>query len=140
MFEPGDLRDPQLDAVARQTPPPRGDDPCAVAAEDDRSAPGLQRQRQLHAAETFAEHDEPLVATLPPVAVRAVEERAPVALARPRQVRQVVDDAGGNQQKAGPLGSAVREADVEARIQPLDAGHADFPALDLVTGQLLSAE
>ncbi len=50
-----------------------------------------------------AEHRQPLVAALPAVAVRAMEDRASVALGDTWNLRELVVDAGGEQEKSRPF-------------------------------------
>src|SRR5205085_9665024 len=109
-------------------------------AEDDRPAPRLQRQRQLHAAQPSAEHREPLVAPLPSVAIRAMEQRAAVTLADAGHARELVDDPRRDQQEPGPFGSPVGEGEIESGGEALRSGDRHVTALDAVARQLVAPE
>ena len=82
----------------------------AVRADHDVGAPRLQPEREAGDGRAAAERRERPVAPFPAVAVRAVKDRSAVAVVEAGDRRQVVDDAGGDQQVARALLGAVRRA------------------------------
>ena len=82
-----------------------------------------------------AEYPEGLVADLPAVAVRAVEQVLSPALPDTGDVRELVADPGGNDDAAGRQHFAVAAVDGEAGV---DASDDVIDDLDAVAGDLVS--
>ena len=84
---------------------------------------------------------ERLIAHFPAVAVRTVEDAHAVELAEAGNVRQVVGDAGRDQQLARLQRRPVGERDVEPRVAALGGGDLDVADLHgLVRPQLLARD
>src|SRR4029077_16572985 len=127
-------------AVAREATALRRVEARAVRADEDVLAPRPQSQREADDVLAAAECGEPAIAALPPVAVRAVEDRSAVALFESVDRRQVVDHAGGDEQIAPGLLDAVAQADAKAVGLALRRGDADAAELDVVDGQLAASQ
>ena len=115
---------PHGDAMARQPLETlRVDLRRAVGAQHEIAAPGGELERQADAAVAAAVDRQRLIAHLPSVAVRTVEDAAAVQLAEAGNVGQVVDDAGGEEELAGVHFFAGRERDAEAAVGPALRGN-----------------
>jgi hypothetical protein len=112
-----------------------------VPEERDVVAQLAEEQRLVHGHGTGGQDADRLVADLPPVAVRAVQDVAAPALGHARQVGQLVDQPGGHQQPAGRHLTPVVQGDAEAAVV-LPSGCRDDPGHDLspVAGQLVPAD
>ena len=128
------------DAVAIETFAQPALEPCAVRADDDVGAPGLQAEREAGDVRAAAERGERPVAPLPAVAVGAMKNRSAVALVEARDRRQVVDDAGRDQQVARVLLAAVAERDAVVIAGQLRAGDAERAELHAVLRELSASE
>ena len=101
--------------------------PSAVGADHDVGAPGFQPQGQPHHMVTAPVGGETLIALLPAVAVRAVKNRSAVACVEAGDGRQIVDDAGRDQQVPGVFLGAVAERHAVVIAGEPRAGDADVP-------------
>jgi hypothetical protein len=100
---------PQRDAVAPQPSSVRTGDRAAVATGRHPFRPGAQRQGQVDCRFSVAERNQPPVAVLPGVAVRAVMHPAAVESAEAFDGRQHVRHAGGQQELPGaPYGATLQ--------------------------------
>jgi hypothetical protein len=95
--------------------------------------PLAEKVRVLDGPGPDAEHSDRLVANLPAVAVRAVEEVAAPALPRACELRKLVDGARREQNPAGREAASARECERET---PLDADDAVLDELDPVAAHL----
>ena len=81
----------------------------------DVGGPLPEQQRLVHRHRAARQHADGPVADLPAVAVRAVQHVAAPPLPQPRHVRELVDQAGGHQQPAGPQPVGRRPASTANR-------------------------
>ncbi len=91
-----------------------------VGEEEDVVRPLAYEQGVLHRAGQGAQHPEGLVAHLPPVAVRAVEEIPTPALVHPGDVRELIGHACGEEHPSCPQPTAAGEVHEEAGFDALD--------------------
>lgn len=101
--------------------------------EDDVVGPLPYQLGVLDGAGLSAQDSQRLVADLPAMAVRAVQQVAAPALVDPRHVRQLVADTGGDQDPSRSEDGAAGEADEESR---LDAEHPVLDQVDAVARHL----
>ena len=120
------------DSACVQRRPLVGGERIGVGEEDDVVRPLPDQEGVLHCSRIRAEDAERLVANLPAVAVRAVQEIAPPPLADAGDVGQLVAEAGGDQDPPRVQDSAAREANREARLDP---GDVILDQLDAVAGR-----
>src|SRR4051812_1329074 len=109
MFDRGNRFGVHGDAVARQALAQPALDGDAVGADDDVRAPRFQTEREPGHSSPAAVRREAAIAPLPPVTVRAMKDRAPVAFIESRDRWKIVDDAGREEEIAGALVRAVRK-------------------------------
>src|SRR2546426_3124360 len=140
MLEACDRFSADGDAVARETFTSATRERRAVRTEHHVSAPRSQRQRQSGRLAPATERGEAAVAALPPVAVRTMKDRAAVAFLETADAWQIVDDAGGDQEKPRLLLAAVRERDAVMIVGLLRSGDADAAHFDAVRWQLTTPE
>ena len=69
-----------------------------------------------------------------------MEDRAAVAGLDSGDRRQIIGDAGGDQQKPGRFLGAIGERHAKALVTPASVGHADRAELDAVGHELLASQ
>jgi hypothetical protein len=97
-------------------------------------------KREADRLRAGAERGEPPIAPLPAITVRAVKHAPAVARVEAGDARQIVDDAGGDQQKTRIFLAAVGERDAVAVPNRTSVDHADRPEFDVVGGELTASE
>src|SRR2546425_1186460 len=113
------------DGEAARSPAGRG---AGETPPVDPAAPGPEQARRSDGAGTDAEHPERLIATLPAVAVRAVQEVPTPALAGTGDVGQLVDGTRREEQPSRSHRTAAGEPEREA------AGDLDHAVVDEFDG------
>src|SRR2546425_2410217 len=124
------------DAVLREPLAQPPAHPAAVRADDDVGAPGFQTERQSGGVGAQTHRREAPIAPFPAVAIRTMKDRAAVAVVEARDGRQIVDDAGRDEEIARLFFRAVGARD---EIMPVDgprANDADLAEFHAVRGQL----
>jgi hypothetical protein len=120
-----------------------------VGEERHVDGPLADQQGVLHRARDGAEHPERLVSYLPTVAVRAVEQISAPPLAHAGQIRDVISDAGGDEQApstdARPAEQVGPEGDVDGGAHLSDVARLELSDgvvdhLDPVSGDLGATE
>jgi hypothetical protein len=104
-----------------------------VREEDHVVRPLPDELRVLDSSRLITENADRLIANLPPVAVRAMQEIATPSFADTSDRRQVISDTGCDQNPAGCQNAATGQADEEAR---LDGGDPIIDDLYVIPGQL----
>ena len=133
--EPRDLTVHDLDAASLQLLERVDAQVERVGEEDNVVRPLTNQQRVLDGVGPRAQHPDGLVADLPAVAIRAVQQVAAPSLANARDVRQLVADPGREQDPSRLQDSASGQPDGEPGSMPttsildqLDAVAADLGA------------
>ena len=112
----------------------------AVGAHRDAVAPGLECQRQAGGGGALPDHEQPLVAHLPAIAVRAVVHADAVAGLEAGHRRELVADARGQQDGRGRHAVPAIDDDIEPATARCHAGDRAAAHLDAVAVQLVAPE
>jgi hypothetical protein len=121
----GDLPLHDLDAPRGQAGPLLVGEVARGVPEHGHPVAELPEQlRLVHGQRAGGEHADALVAHLPAVAVRAVQDVAAPALRQALDGGQLVDEPGGDEQPPGVRAGAVGEDGGEAGAGALDGGDA----------------
>src|SRR4051794_11297303 len=114
VLEPRHRLGAQRDAIVGEPLSCARIEPRPLAAHDDVAAPRAQTEREARDIPALAERGEPAIADFPAVAVRTVKHRPAITLAETINDRQIVDDAGGDEEIPRLFFAAVAERHTEA--------------------------
>src|SRR5262245_47454122 len=124
--------DAYVDAVAAEALERAALDRLAVGEHDDVGAPRPEPEREAHDILAGAKRCEAAVPPFPPVAVRTMKHGPSVARVEAGHARQIVDDAGRNQDVARVFLAAARERDAITVLERPHVGDADASEVDAV--------
>lgn len=90
---------------------------CAVDEQGDVGGPLAEQQRLMDGEAAAADHPNVLVADLPAMAERAMRHILAPVLGKSWDVREFIDDAGGDQEPFAAVGAAIAERDAEFTVE-----------------------